>query len=121
MDITLTSGDPLLSLTTEQALSPSLKPDSVFTLPARLQLHRESPFQHLYLINDGFTGANSFAKDDSLWLFSGKIVEDFETGNFDKFNWQYLSVPWTIESASPYEGSFCAKSGWIFDKSIQPR
>jgi len=44
----------------------------------------------------------------------GTIVEDFETGDFTKFDWNlgggYL---WIITSENPYEGSYCSKSGNI--------
>jgi hypothetical protein len=40
--------------------------------------------------------------------------EDFETGDFQKFSWQHAgSNPWTITTQSPYEGSYCARSGAI--------
>lgn len=44
----------------------------------------------------------------------GLVNEDFETNTFTKFNWvQGGNAPWTITSASPYEGSYSAKSGVI--------
>ncbi|HRZ41880.1 MAG TPA: C25 family cysteine peptidase [Bacteroidales bacterium] len=40
--------------------------------------------------------------------------EDFETGNFQKFNWQHAgSGNWTVTSNLPYEGTWCARSGAI--------
>ena len=44
----------------------------------------------------------------------GLIVEDFETGDFSAFDWEFGGdADWTITSADPYEGSYCAKSGTI--------
>ncbi len=44
----------------------------------------------------------------------GLLVEDFETANFSKFNWQFAGdVPWEITSSYPYEGIYSAKSGNI--------
>ena len=40
----------------------------------------------------------------------GCEVEDFETGDFSKFNWQRSVRQWTITSRDAYEGNFCAKS-----------
>jgi hypothetical protein len=50
-------------------------------------------------------------------LFSiGQQVEDWETGNFLHFPWATGgNVPWIITSSSPYEGSYCARSGVITD------
>lgn len=40
--------------------------------------------------------------------------EDFETGNFQKFNWQHAgSGNWTVTNSLPYEGTKCARSGVI--------
>ncbi len=46
----------------------------------------------------------------------GAIVEDWETNNFTKYTWTNdVTYPWTIVSASPQEGTYCAKSGAISD------
>ncbi len=43
----------------------------------------------------------------------GLVNEDFELGNFTKFNWTQGTFPWTIITANPYEGTYSAKSGAI--------
>ncbi|MDD2631123.1 MAG: S8 family serine peptidase [Bacteroidales bacterium] len=44
----------------------------------------------------------------------GLIVEDFETGDFSKFPWQFVgSSNWTIVGSEVYEGDYAAKSGAI--------
>ena len=47
----------------------------------------------------------------------GLIVEDWETGNFNKFPWQFTNAtkPWTIDPTIKYEGLYSAKSGSIVD------
>jgi len=47
----------------------------------------------------------------------GLIVEDWETGNFNKFPWQFTDVtkPWTIDPVIKYEGNYAARSGVISD------
>ncbi|MCF8367390.1 MAG: T9SS type A sorting domain-containing protein [Bacteroidales bacterium] len=41
-------------------------------------------------------------------------IEDFETGNFSQYNWQQGGVAeWSVTDASPYEGTYSAKSGLI--------
>lgn len=44
----------------------------------------------------------------------GAIVEDWETGDFSNRTWQNYSgnYRWTIVTTSPYEGSYCARSGY---------
>ena len=44
----------------------------------------------------------------------GLIVEDFETGDFSAFEWEFSGdADWTISNSNAYEGSYCAKSGVI--------
>ena len=46
----------------------------------------------------------------------GAIAEDWETGDFTNMEWQNnSSIPWTITTQAPYEGTYCAKSGAISD------
>nr|NQU94378.1 S8 family serine peptidase [Bacteroidota bacterium] len=44
----------------------------------------------------------------------GLIVEDFETGDFSQFDWEFSgNQPWTVVASGAYEGTYCAKSGAI--------
>jgi gingipain R len=46
----------------------------------------------------------------------GAVVEDWETGDFTNMEWMNSSsIPWTITTQNPYEGTYCAKSGNIAD------
>ncbi len=43
----------------------------------------------------------------------GLILEDFETGDFSQFDWQFGSNPWVIVDDVVYEGLYAAKSATI--------
>jgi len=46
----------------------------------------------------------------------GLLIEDFETGYFNKFKWDTSAAkPWIITSIDTYEGYYCAKSAAIPD------
>lgn len=46
----------------------------------------------------------------------GIVLEDWETGNFSKFNWHSSGdEPWIINTAYPYEGNYDVTSGSIGD------
>ncbi len=48
----------------------------------------------------------------------GTLMEDWEIGNFNKFNWQFDGdQPWIINNQYPYQGYYDAKSGAISDNS----
>jgi hypothetical protein len=44
------------------------------------------------------------------------MVEDFETGDFDKYNWQFSgNQPWEASNQYPYQGLYSGRSGAITD------
>ena len=51
-----------------------------------------------------------------FYLTVGLIYEDFETGDFSAFGWEFGgNSPWIVSNNDPYEGVYCAKSGDISD------
>jgi len=49
----------------------------------------------------------------------GLNVEDFETGNLAKFEWETGGgASWTVVNTNPYEGQYCAKSGSIGNNAV---
>ena len=60
--------------------------------------------------------SGAYFTDKNYSLSVGLQIEDFETGDFSKFEWQQGGdAPWTISSETPFEGTWCAKSGPIAD------
>lgn len=52
--------------------------------------------------------------DKEFQMTLGLAKEDFETGDFTKFDWQNDdSIPWNIQSSEVYEGAYSAMSGDI--------
>ena len=66
-------------------------------------------------IHECYAGAYSFT--DTVYVFVGQCVEDFETGDFTKYPWNTTgNKAWTISNSDAFEGSYCAvsKSGLSF-------
>ncbi|MFO8128790.1 MAG: C25 family cysteine peptidase [Bacteroidales bacterium] len=60
--------------------------------------------------------AGPFQADKTFRRKLGLIYDDFETGDFEKFDWEMGgNEPWTITDVFPYEGIYSAKSGTIED------
>ncbi len=58
-------------------------------------------------------GHNNFAQTEEFSLLVGLSIEDFETGDFSLFDWQFSgNADWYITSDS-YQGSFATRSGNI--------
>ncbi|NQU85596.1 MAG: T9SS type A sorting domain-containing protein [Mariniphaga sp.] len=57
-----------------------------------------------------------YQADETFIRKIGLLYDDFETGNFSKFDWQLEGdAPWTVSNLYPYEGYYSAKSGAIAD------
>ncbi len=60
--------------------------------------------------------SGAYVKINFYTVSVGQAMEDFETHNFTKFDWQNGGdVPWIITGTAPYEGLYSAKSGLITD------
>ncbi len=58
--------------------------------------------------------AGNYTAEETFNRSIGLILEDFETGNFSSFPWEFGgNADWSIVTESPYEGVYCAKSGTI--------
>ncbi len=61
-------------------------------------------------------GAGAYQVTQLYTGTAGLILEDFETGDFSKFNWQMAGTgSWFATTNNPYEGTYCSQSGSISD------
>jgi len=84
--------------------------DAIFYLSASEDIQIGTPFYLTYnLIAGQYTTENEYT------LTVGLCLEDFETGDFSSFPWEFNGVPnWYISDVA-YEGDHCARSGGIGD------
>lgn len=60
--------------------------------------------------------AGSYTEQTTFPAIIGLVMEDFETGDFSRFDWEHAGdADWEITSQNPYNGSFSAMSGDIND------
>jgi uncharacterized cupredoxin-like copper-binding protein len=73
-----------------------------------------APVGHSAVINWEITADYNYSAEDAFSLSIGLIIENFETGDFSSFPWEFAgSADWTVVTEDPYEGTYCAKSGLI--------
>ena len=61
---------------------------------------------------------NYFFAEKNFPVKIGEVTEDWESGSFTHMSWiNNSSNPWTIVTSSPYEGTYCVKSGAITHSS----
>jgi hypothetical protein len=110
---TLTKNNPYVSIANPTQNLGTLTPGQQVTVPFTVTV---SPYA---AIGSGVRFTNyahcaTLQHDTKIWTEKiGLIVEDFETGNFTKFPWQFPDVPWTICDSLPWEKLYCSQSGHI--------
>ncbi|NQV03587.1 MAG: T9SS type A sorting domain-containing protein, partial [Bacteroidia bacterium] len=112
----LSSSDPLITVNQGSGTIPLLWPDSTHQLSFTVSAADQAPFEHLYLIDTQLSANNGYSGTDSIWLLSGDIIDDFETGTFEKFPWYFGGYAgWSMDQFEPHEGQYAIKSGWIYE------
>jgi hypothetical protein len=65
------------------------------------------------------TADNEYVADDQAFLTVGLNSEEFETGDFSLYPWNFSGdADWLISDEDPYEGMYCAASGDIGDNEV---
>ena len=83
------------------------------TLTVNAQLNPSIQIGSTYEINYHFNSGH-YATEGTTVAIVGNIREDFETGDFNQFNWSTGgNLPWTIVTTNVHSGTYCAKSGAI--------
>ena len=84
-----------------------IAPDDTFTVEFTMSIAdmREATAFELILA----TYSGHYMSTDSYFVNVGSLLEDFETGDFTKFDWQFSGEGgWEIVSHGTYEGGYCA-------------
>lgn len=70
------------------------------------------------LVDASYTAESGmYLVEENTGFKVGLIIEDFESGDFSKYDWEFSgNANWTIVSSDVYEGAYAAKSGSISDQ-----
>ena len=83
------------------------------TLTVNALLDESIQIGSTYEINYHFSSGH-YAVEGNTMVTVGNILEDFETGDFSQFNWEFSgNSNWVITSDNAYNGNYCARSGSI--------
>lgn len=110
----LTTQDPYITILQGFANIPLLGVGQTAGITFSLSVSADCPPAHAAVFNLDMTGDGGFIENDQFELMIGLFCENFETGNMKLFTWGHDGDrEWKIDNFSPYEGSFCSKSGAI--------
>ncbi|MCK4312720.1 MAG: carboxypeptidase regulatory-like domain-containing protein, partial [Candidatus Cloacimonetes bacterium] len=109
---TLTCAEPLITIDDETYILGEIiaggSVDAVYTVTADPGISVGTPLNFVYDVDAG-----AYSIQTNFAIVVGLIVEDFETNNFESFDWQFGGNADWIISTGAYEGTYCAQSGDI--------
>jgi hypothetical protein len=108
------STDPYISITIFPLVIDSLNANSSGSYAVcSVVVSDEAPLGHIIDFDFELSADNDYFVTDSFSLVVGLCIEDFETGDFSSYNWEFTGdADWVISTES-YEGAYCTKSGVI--------
>ncbi len=112
----LSSNDPYVNINSASGNISSLAPNETGEITFNLSISEEaSQNQNIDLLVD-ISADGGYTTQIDFSLVLGLILEDFETGDFNKLSWEHSGIEnWIIDNNNPYEGEYCAQSGDIND------
>ncbi|HPE58284.1 MAG TPA: C25 family cysteine peptidase [Bacteroidales bacterium] len=112
----LFTSSPYLSISGINTNVGSLAPDGSGTVIFEVEVDESTPLGTTVDLDAELICGNLY-DFQTFYLPVGLIVEDFETGDFTAYEWDFDGdADWTITNANPYEGTYAAKSGAISDQ-----
>lgn len=115
----LTNSDPLVTINQANWSTDILPGNESVTAEFEVYIDGSAPIGHFSQINVHATADHGFSATDVFMFTIGFMVEDFETGNFSNFDWQFDgAAPWFITNQDPHEGNYCMRSGEITDEQM---
>jgi PKD repeat protein len=118
IDGTATTSSPYIDITNTIVnfgnLSQGQMEEGIYTI----EVAEGAPLGESFLMNLGVSAnSGSYTNSFSMGFTIGLILEDWETGDMSQFEWETSgSADWDISNESPYEGTYCIKSGSIGDE-----
>jgi murein tripeptide amidase MpaA len=113
----LTTSDPALTITQNFSSFPTipgLGGSGQATTAYSLSVAADCPLNHSAFLTLFLTGSGGYSQDVPLNLVVEPVTEDFESGSFEDFDWQFTgNRGWSIAPFELGQGVYSARSGAI--------
>ncbi|HLN52829.1 MAG TPA: T9SS type A sorting domain-containing protein [Lentimicrobium sp.] len=115
----ITTWNPYLTIYLSSVSRDTLNSGEEWSLIYGIMLSPEAPLNEIVDFNLSITGDHYFSYFKTIPLYTGLILEDFESGDFNSYNWETAGhASWYPLQGSAYEGEWCARSGVITDNEV---
>lgn len=108
-NLSISSSSSKLSFETTSVEIPEMIPNETYEISATFHASSSIPLGTTYYVNYSLESGQYYVEETKP-IMIGIFTEDFETGDFSSYNWEFNSYPWTITSANAHGGTYSAKS-----------
>lgn len=113
----LSSDNTFVEILNDEVIIENFESGQTETIIFTVSIDEAAPVGETAIFNCEVSSAPYTTEKDAA-LNIGLVTEDFETGDFTKFNWESGgNEDWIIISDNPFEGTFSARSGTIGNSS----
>ena len=119
LNVILSSTDSYITINNNSDSISSLVSGNTEVVTFNISVSASAPVGHVINFHLDFDADNNYIGEDDFSVTVGLQVEDFETGDFSSYSWEFGgNADWVIDSTNQYEGSYCAQSGDISHNQI---
>lgn len=112
----LTSDDPMITINTADQNISSLSAGNSTPLTYNITIDPTCDMAHHGELELQITADNGLSVIVPCYLIIGILIENFETGNLDTFEWSLSGdLPWYVVTDEVFDGTYSLKSGDISD------
>ncbi|OYT14066.1 MAG: hypothetical protein B6I19_01825 [Bacteroidetes bacterium 4572_114] len=116
LELLFENPDPYITVNEASFTEDELPGYGTVTAQFGITIDGSTPISHTTTFNVSAVADYGFSANDSFVATIGMIFEDFESGNFDMYDWGFSGdADWSIDTENPYEGIYCMKSGDVDD------
>lgn len=113
---TLSINDPFLTILNANYTIDQINGGSSAIAEFEILVSEDTPMGYTSTFSIEAMADNDYSASGTVPISVGFIFEDFETGDFSLYEWEFSGdTNWIIDSFDPYEGVYCMKSGDIDD------
>jgi hypothetical protein len=112
----LSTSDSYVGILQNSSNYPTILPfgNGVSQSQYRFTIAPDCPSYHTVNFRLGITANGGYIDSAFFSIVVGQMVEDFESGNFLSYPWQFAgNANWTVSTTTPYQGAYSARSGVI--------
>lgn len=115
----LSSTDPKITVNSSDQELPVIGPGETLSMSYNVTASVKAVNGYVAEFSNSVSGDSELSFEDNFLYRIGSQIEDFETGDFTSFSWYFEGdLPWIIDEANSYEGTYSARSGAITHDQI---